>query len=305
METPVTDPDSYSGAGYSGPGSSGTGFSGAGSSGTGYSGAGYPDPLYADTGGDAQDVVREHGTAVAADARARTGEVAGHAASAARDVKDAATEHVRDVTDEALSQARDLVAQARARLGDEADARTTALGSSLRDLATELARMAEYGEGGRPATALVREAADRAHQVADLLDGRSFGDVVADLQRFARRRPGAYLVGAAALGLLAGRLGRGVKDAGDRGPSGRHVDPYPATEYRAAYRTAPPTPPLSAPGSTLGAREPLGAGQTTPAPVTGGPAYDAVGPGNPAVGAGSPGVGGIGDIEEGGDRDRL
>ncbi|HKC26518.1 MAG TPA: hypothetical protein VKB75_00770, partial [Jatrophihabitans sp.] len=36
------------------------------------------------------------------------------------------------------------------------------------------------------------------------------GDLVDELRRFARRRPGAFLMGALAAGVVAGRLGRGV-----------------------------------------------------------------------------------------------
>jgi len=48
------------------------------------------------------------------------------------------------------------------------------------------------------------------------------------VRQYARRRPGAFLAGAALLGLAVGRLGRGVKDAGGSSPS---LPPPPPSGY--------------------------------------------------------------------------
>jgi hypothetical protein len=77
----------------------------------------------------------------------------------------------------------------------------------------DLARMASSGEG--PAAGLAQEAADRVKGLSSQLSGREPGDLLDDLRRFARRRPGLFLGSALAAGVVAGRLTRGAKAAHD------------------------------------------------------------------------------------------
>ena len=65
------------------------------------------------------------------------------------------------------------------------------------------------------ATDLARQAADRAGQAASWLQDREPEDLLEDVRAFARRRPGAFLGIALAAGVVAGRLTRGIKAAGD------------------------------------------------------------------------------------------
>jgi hypothetical protein len=46
--------------------------------------------------------------------------------------------------------------------------------------------------------------------LADWLDGREPGQLLDEARNFARRRPGVFLVGALAAGVVAGRMTRGV-----------------------------------------------------------------------------------------------
>jgi hypothetical protein len=56
----------------------------------------------------------------------------------------------------------------------------------------------------------VSQARGRVDDVANWLDGRQPGDLLGELKSFARRRPGTFLLGALAAGVVAGRLTRGA-----------------------------------------------------------------------------------------------
>ncbi|GGH95500.1 hypothetical protein GCM10007170_21170 [Arthrobacter liuii] len=60
------------------------------------------------------------------------------------------------------------------------------------------------------ASDLVRQAAERTSSVASWLENREPGDLLNEVQRFARNRPGTFLLLAAGAGVLAGRLTRGL-----------------------------------------------------------------------------------------------
>jgi len=64
-----------------------------------------------------------------------------------------------------------------------------------------------------PATDLAHQAADKLGDAAQWLEGRDPGSLVEEVRNLARRKPGAFLLGAAAAGVLAGRLTRGAVQA--------------------------------------------------------------------------------------------
>lgn len=132
---------------------------------------------------------------------------------AAADVAQTATEKAKDVAQETKKQARDLVGEARGQLTEQAGAQHRNLVSNLHALADELNGMAQRSENGGVATDLVSQAGDRAKSAAGWLDQREPGDLVQEVRRFARQRPGTFLLGAALAGLVVGRLTRGAVDA--------------------------------------------------------------------------------------------
>jgi hypothetical protein len=82
--------------------------------------------------------------------------------------------------------------------------------------------MADKGGQSGPASELAHQASSRIADVADWIEAREPGQVVDEVKQFARRHPGAFLAGSAILGVLAGRLTRGVvADAHDDGPDAR------------------------------------------------------------------------------------
>ena len=104
-------------------------------------------------------------------------------------------------------------AQARTELSEQANAQQQRLASGLHALGDELHSMTQHSDQPGVATDLARQGAGKSHDIASWLEDREPGQLVAELQSFARQRPGTFLLAAAGAGLLAGRLTRGVKDA--------------------------------------------------------------------------------------------
>lgn len=167
---------------------------------------------------------------------------------AAGEVAQTAADHAKEVAQEAQSQARNLVGEARDQLRTHAGDQHRNAVSNLRSLGDELRSMVDNSQDGGVATEFVGQAADRAHGVADWLDGRQPEDLLDELRRFARRRPGAFLAGALVAGVLAGRLTRGAvaahsddstaDDAAANGSSDAHR-PLPGPGSNDATASAP------------------------------------------------------------------
>ncbi len=153
------------------------------------------------------------------DAQPRTRDVAAEeAAGVAHDAKDAAVDVAQTAKDEASAvageakdQARRMYEETRHELAAQASTQQSRAASGLSALGTELRQMADRSDGG-PAADLARQGAERADAAAAWLGDREPGDVVDDLSRWARKRPGTFLAAAAAVGVLAGRLTRGLAD---------------------------------------------------------------------------------------------
>jgi hypothetical protein len=100
--------------------------------------------------------------------------------------------------------------------------------------------MAAKGGQSGLATQMAQEAAERVRGVASWLDQREPGDLLDGVRDFARRHPGTFLVGAAAAGMVAGRLTRGLADAA--GPDGQpRPQPYAVSEPQ-PYAVSEPQP---------------------------------------------------------------
>lgn len=140
---------------------------------------------------------------------------------AVSEVAQTAMGDARDVLGEGKAQARNLVGEARDQLRDHAGEQQRNAVTNLRSLGDELRSMANGSDREGVASELVAQAADRTHGAADWLDGREPEDLLEELRRLARRRPGAFLLGAVAAGVVAGRLTRGavaVHSADETGP---------------------------------------------------------------------------------------
>ncbi|MGY1748966.1 hypothetical protein [Modestobacter sp. SYSU DS0511] len=209
----------------------------------------------------------------------------GHsAAEAGSQVASTAADQAKEVTQEAGRQAQDLVAQGRQQLTEQARSGQQKAGQGLGEIATQLRNMAE-GSGETPtgpAADLVRQAGDKVEQLASWVQDREPGDLLQDVRSFARRKPGAFLLGAALAGVVAGRLttgavaahkdqnGSGQPSGGSDRPAtgGNYVAGTPATGYAttetAGYATTGTTG--SVPPPPYGTLPPEG---TTVAPTAG------------------------------------
>lgn len=189
------------------------------------------------TSKSAPELAREHVTDLASDAGDRASAVSEHARAAGSETVATAGRGVTKVKDETVSQARDLVGQARDQVTAQANTQLGQLGSTMRRLAAELEEMGNHSDHDGMARSVVTEAAQRTHRLADMVEGREITELLEDVRDFARRRPGVFLAGAAAFGVLVGRIGRGVVDSGaSRSEPTRSAEPITnaePTEYGA------------------------------------------------------------------------
>jgi len=208
--------------------------------------------------------------------------VAGSAKDAGQHVAGVAKDQAGNVAAEATRQARDVVGQARSELSQQASDQQQRVAGGLRSIGTELGSMADNSDQSGVASDLARQAAAKAHEVADWLEQRDPSSLLDEVKGFARRRPGAFLAIALGAGLAAGRLTRGLKDeasgpdisstSGYGSNGGRSAAGYSTpAEYRtstgAGYQEA--TPVATAGGYTQqtgGYSEPAG-GYTETVPV--------------------------------------
>lgn len=135
-------------------------------------------------------------------------EVAGHATDQAKAVTETAKQQASVVADQALDHGRNMLGDLRSELGEHGDRQAGRASEALRGISSEFEQMVGASNGQGPAHDLVREAANRAGSLASRLDEGGVNGVLDDVQRFARRRPGLFLLAAAGTGFAVGRLAR-------------------------------------------------------------------------------------------------
>lgn len=150
--------------------------------------------------------------AKASDEGVRTGaETKGNGGQAKREAKEAMAEarreaaaKVEDVKQEVKQGARDLRHEAE----DRADRWTSQMGQRVDSLGRALRaaadRLVEEGEGSMADVA--RDAAGQVERIGVYLGDESPSEMVHDFEDLGRRNPGAFVGGAFALGLMAGRF---------------------------------------------------------------------------------------------------
>jgi hypothetical protein len=115
-----------------------------------------------------------------------------------------------NVASEVKTNVRDLMYQAKSDLTSQAGTQQQKVAEGIRNISSELHTMADASDQPGVASDLVRQVAERSQSVASWLDGRDPGSLLTEVQGFARRRPGTFLLVAAGAGILAGRLTRGL-----------------------------------------------------------------------------------------------
>lgn len=196
----------------------------------------------------------------------------------AKQVAGTAKEQGRQVVGEVGTQARSVVSDVRQSVAGQARTGHDKLTESLRRIADDLGNMG--GDTSSPAGQIVSRLADTGRRAADHLQDRGPEGLLDDVQEFARRKPGTFLIAAAAAGFVIGRLGRSTVSAArsDSDSSGGYdstaaygtTATYASGGYTASgnYGTGAPTTglvddPYAAPGTSV---------YDTPATTTGGSA---------------------------------
>jgi hypothetical protein len=189
-------------------------------------------------------------TDVAKDEARNVGQTAKQAGS---QVASTAADQAKNVVAEAQQQAQGLVQQGRTQVRQQVVSQQQKAGQSLAGLADQLRGMVQgNAPAPGPARDLIEQGASRVEDFARMLQDREPADLLDDVRRFARRRPGSFLLGAALAGVLAGRLTSGVKAAhsSDSSSGSQHLASTTSTQGSANYVT--PAPAHSGYSSTSG-----------------------------------------------------
>ncbi len=143
----------------------------------------------------------------------RASQSAGTAAEQGQHVAGVAKGEAQNVANEAKHHARGLVDEARGQVDEQSRTQRDRLVGTLSSFSDDLEKMADNSQTPGMASDLVRQVADRARDLGQHLDGREPAQILDDVRGFARRRPGTFLLGALAAGVVAGRVTRGARDA--------------------------------------------------------------------------------------------
>ncbi len=186
---------------------------------------------------------------VAETAMSEVSNVASTATGGARDVASEAGAQAKAVAGEAKQQLDRLISQGRDEVREQAEQRSSQAAGQLRTLSEQVSALV----AGRPEEAgpLVGYASDlqgQLRRIASRVEQGGAQGVMDDVTRFARRRPGAFLVGAAGVGFLVGRLVRaGVANQRENDPSTGEALPTPPNGP--AFEESSLPPPVGSAGS--------------------------------------------------------
>jgi hypothetical protein len=142
------------------------------------------------------------------------------AAQESRRVAGVAQEEAANVAAEAKDQVTNLIDQAKSQVSEQGGVQRDRLVQTLTTLGDDLDHMAEQSDRSGMATDLARQAAGRVRDLSNRIDGREPSQILDDVRAFARRRPGAFLLGALAAGVVAGRFTRGARESQSSNGSG-------------------------------------------------------------------------------------
>lgn len=189
----------------------------------------------------------EQGSQVASRAAERGQEVAGVAGQQAREVAGLVKGQAAELTQELSAQGRSLYDETRHQVEVQAEAQAHALSQTLHRWGDETQALVD----GRPADAgavgeCAQQWADGLRQLATDIEERGVNGLLDEVQGFARRRPGAFLIGAAVVGFTGGRLlrsGAGADDGSEPAELAPAPPPAPRRRSVAAGTSSRRNPP--------------------------------------------------------------
>ena len=217
--------------------------------------SGYPPPPTTSPAGGSRsttELAREEASGVAESAKQAGGHVA-----------EIATEQAKEVAAETAQQARNLLNETRDQVREQARTGQQKAAEKLSSVADELRGMAEKSDQPGLASDLAVQAADKVRDVASWLQGRDPGELLVEVRNWARRRPAAFLAGAAIAGVLVGRLTRAAAATQSESSTGNGaaqlpVSPQPSAPGGSGLGNAGPSPgyePSPQPGHTPSAQD--------------------------------------------------
>ena len=146
----------------------------------------------------------------------------------AGEVVGTAKEQATAVVGDTVEQAKSLAGDVRSTLQDQVRTQSERVTDQLQQLSSQLKEGDTSGVVGQ----LLTEAGQRLQSLADRLGNGGPEGLLSDARDYARRNPGSFLLGAAAAGLVTGRLVKAAS-AGSPAPQANPpagtpgVDPYP------------------------------------------------------------------------------
>jgi hypothetical protein len=164
-------------------------------------------------GGDGRsEVAKQEAAPLSGTVRDQGAAVTGAAQAGGQRVVSEAVHQVGQLSEQVQTQVKEMLGRSQEEFTSRASEQTDKAAVQLREMAGELRALAD----GRPDDAprardYVGQAAQRVESYAGRLDRDGFAGAAHDLGRFARRRPGTFLLGAVAAGFVAGRLARGAQ----------------------------------------------------------------------------------------------
>jgi hypothetical protein len=189
----------------------------------------------------------------------RAQQVAGTAATEGQHVAGTAKDEAAKVASEAKGQAKNLFSEATTQVDQQSRMQKDRFAETLRSFSDDLDAMT--GDRSGLAADLTQQVAQRARGLSTQLGSKDPQDLLQDVRGFARRKPGLFLLGSLAAGVVAGRLLRGAQEAQGSTSSGAGAESNGSPYYDGGSPTYPSAPRAAA------AVPPTGTGYSSP-PIT-------------------------------------
>jgi len=181
------------------------------------------------------------------------------ATTEAKNLLDTAKDEASSVVAETKVQARDLYERSQREVKEQAHAQQQRIAAGLRSVGDDLGTMAANSDDNGVASDLVHQVSTRLSRAATWLGDRDPSDVLDEVKRFARRRPGTFILGAAIAGIVVGRLTRALasnasdaSNAPEAAGSGERALPAAPTPVTSDAPSATAADWTASPGGTAG-----------------------------------------------------
>jgi hypothetical protein len=119
--------------------------------------------------------------------------------------------------------ASNVANQAKEQVNAQFDTRKDKAVETIGNVATAIRETSDKLKGVGPLGDVAGRAADGIESVAEFFEGKQIGDIVRDVEKFARREPALFVGAAFALGLIGGRFLKSSHRSTDTGAGGQYA----------------------------------------------------------------------------------